>query len=131
MKSNVMKQPTRYLALILAVCLIAASSAFADKDKDDKDKKERQSEPSAVLRTSGSGPDPGQCTLGLAQKELDVNNVRARLFNIGSIGYGHGTEAQYVVPQSLWTFSHLCDGHLDRRYGGRRTAHGRVHVQQF
>ena len=100
MKSNVMKQPTRYLALILAVCLVPASDAFADRDKDDKDKKERQGEPSAVLRTSGSGPDPGQCTLGLAQKDLDVNNVRARLFNIGSIGYGNGAEAEYIVPKA-------------------------------
>ncbi len=97
-----MKQLTRYLILIFAVCLIPASSAFADKDKDDddKDKKARQSEPSAVLRTSGSGPDPGQCTLGLAQKDLDVNNVRARLFNIGSIGYGNGAEAQYIAPKA-------------------------------
>ena len=92
-----MKQPTRYLALILAVCLVPASGAFADRDKD---KKERQSEPSAVLRTSGSGPDPGQCKLGLAQKDLDINNVRVRLFNLGSIGYGNSTAAQYVVPQA-------------------------------
>ena len=95
-----MKQPTRYLALILAVCLVPASGAFADRDKDDKDKKERQSEPSAVLWTSGSGPDPGQCTQGVAQKDLDVNNVRAGLFNFGSIGYGNSTAAQYVVPQA-------------------------------
>ena len=104
MKSNVMKQPTRHLVLILAVCLIPASSAFADRDKDDKDKKERQGEPSAVLRTSGSGPDPGQCTQGRAHKDLDGNNVRVRLFNIGSIGYsnsnGYGQEAQYIVPKA-------------------------------
>ena len=96
----IMKQRTRYLALILAVCLVPASGAFADKDKDDKDKKERHSEPSTVLRASDSGPDPGQCTLGLAQKDLDVNNVRARLFNIGSIGHGHGREGEYVVPKA-------------------------------
>ena len=96
----IMKQPTRYLALILAVCLVPASDAFADRDKDDKDKKERQGEPSAVLRASGSGPDPGQCALGLAGMDLDINNVRARLFNIGSIGYGHGAEAEYIVPQA-------------------------------
>ncbi len=95
-----MKQRTRYLALILAVCLVPASGAFADKDKDDKDKKERQGESSAVLRTRGSGPDPGQCTQGVAQKDLDINNVRARLFNIGSIGYGNGAEAQYIAPQA-------------------------------
>ena len=96
----IMKQPARHLVLILAVCLVPASDAFADRDKDDKDKKERQGEPSAVLRTSGSGPDPGRCTLGLAQKDLDINNVRARLFNLGSIGYGNGAEQQYIVPQA-------------------------------
>ena len=98
-----MKQLTRYLTLIFAVCLIPASSAFADKDKDDKDdkdKKERQGESSAVLRTSGSGPDPGQCTLGLAQKDLDVNNVRVRLFNFGGLAYGNGAEAQYIAPKA-------------------------------
>ena len=97
-----MKQLTRYLTLILAVCLISASSAFADKDKDkdDKDKKERQSEPSPLLRTSGSGPDPGQCEAGLAQKDLDANNVRVRLFNSGSIAYSSGAGAQYVVPKA-------------------------------
>ena len=100
-----MKQPAKYLTLILAVCLIPALSAFADrdKDKDDKDKKARQGESSAVLRTSSSGPDPGQCTLGVAQKDLDVNNVRARLFNIGSIAYrgmGRGAEAEYIVPKA-------------------------------
>ncbi len=99
-----MKQLTRYLTLIFAVCLIPASSAFADKDKDkdkdDKDKKAQQSEPSILLRTSGSGPDPGQCTAGLAQKDLDVNNVRVRLFNIGSIAYGNGAEHEYYVPQA-------------------------------
>lgn len=95
-----MKQITRYLTLIFAVCLIPASSAFADKDKDDKDKKKRQSESPAVLRTSGSGPDPGKCTAGLAQKDLDVNNARVRLFNFGSIGYGNGAEAQYIIPKA-------------------------------
>ena len=98
-----MKQLTRYLPFIFAACLIPASSAFADtdKDKDDKDKKKRQTESSStLLRTSGSGPDPGKCTLGLAQKDLDANNARVRLFNIGSIAYGNGAEAQYIVPKA-------------------------------
>ncbi len=98
-----MKQLTRYLPFIFAACLIPASSAFADADKDkdkDKDKKKRQASSSTLLRTSGSGPDPGKCTLGLAQKDLDANNARVRLFNIGSIAYGNGAEAQYIVPKA-------------------------------
>ena len=91
-----MKQLTRYLTLILAICVSTSSVAFADKDKDDKDKKERQgASSSAVLRTS-SGPDPGQCSIGVAQKDLDGNNVRVRVFNTGSIA--NGTE--YVVPKA-------------------------------
>ncbi len=97
-----MKQLTRYLlTFIFAACLIPVSSAFADKDKDDKDKKKRQAESSSVLlRASGSGPDPGQCTAGLTQKDLDGNNARVRLFNNGSIAYGNGAEAQYIVPKA-------------------------------
>ncbi len=96
-----MKQLTRYLTFIFAACLMSTSSAFADKDKDDKDKKKRQTESSSSLvRTSGSGPDPGQCTAGLAQKDLDGNNARVRLFNIGSIAYGNGAEAQYILPKA-------------------------------
>ncbi len=97
-----MKQLTRYLTLIFAACLISASGAFADadKDKDDKDKKKRQAESPVLLRSGSSGPDPGKCTAGLAQKDLDVNNARVRLFNFGSIAYGNGAEAQYIVPKA-------------------------------
>ncbi len=96
-----MKQLARYLTLMLAVCLIPASSVLAGVDKDDKVRKKRQAASSPVMiQRGGSGPDPGQCALGQAQKELDINNVRAGLFNTGSIAYGNGAEAQYIVPKN-------------------------------
>ena len=46
-----------------------------------------------------SGPAPGSCTLGVARRDLDVGNVRASLFNTGSLFFGASTDAaQYVVP---------------------------------
>lgn len=89
---------TRYLTLVIALCLVTASVALADKDDDDKEKKRRAA--TSQMNKIGALPDPGDCQTGLAQKDLDVNNVRARLFNFGSIAYGNGAEAQYVVPKA-------------------------------
>ena len=96
-----MQKLTRYPTIILAVCLATAATTLADKDDEDKDKdkKERQGA-SLALHSGSTAPDPANCTLGLAQKDLDVNNVRARVFNFGSIGYGNGAEQQYVVPKA-------------------------------
>ncbi len=91
-----MKHLPRYLTLILAVCLIPASSAFAGVDKDDEDKKEQTS---VLLRTGDSDPEPGSCWAGLADEALDVNNVQVRLLNNGSVAYGNGFMGAYFVPQ--------------------------------
>jgi hypothetical protein len=40
--------------------------------------------------------DPGNCSLGIASQDLDINNVRARLFNKGNLFYDGST--LYEVP---------------------------------
>ncbi|MEP0546310.1 MAG: T9SS type A sorting domain-containing protein [Rhodothermales bacterium] len=50
----------------------------------------------------GQAPLPGDCQPGRAEKDLDVNNVLARMFNTGSLFFGNTTVAGdgYLVPQS-------------------------------
>ena len=95
-----MRTLNKLLFLFLALSLATSSVALADKAKDgDKNKKRAAASTSSVSKTGGL-PDPGSCTLGTAQKDLDINNVRARVFNTGSLFYGNGAEAQYVVPKA-------------------------------
>jgi hypothetical protein len=51
---------------------------------------------------SAQAPLPGDCQLGTAERDLDVNNVLARVFNTGSLFYGNTTTAGdgYLVPQA-------------------------------
>ena len=95
-----MRSFTRYLTLVLALCLVTSTLALADKADEDKDKDKKKRAVSSVMNTAGSRPDPGDCSIGLAQRDLDVNNVRARVFNFGGIAYGNGAESQYVVPKA-------------------------------
>ncbi len=46
---------------------------------------------------------PGSCALGTAAGTLDVSDVRARLFNTGSLFYSSTASAQYTVPQDFGT----------------------------
>ncbi len=50
----------------------------------------------------GQAPLPGDCLIGRAEKDLDVNNVLARMFNTGSLFFGNTTVAGdgYLVPQA-------------------------------
>ena len=47
-------------------------------------------------------PEPGSCETGRAEKDLDINNVLARVFNTGSLFFGNSTTAGngYLVPQA-------------------------------
>ncbi len=44
---------------------------------------------------------PGSCDLGTAAGTLNVSDVRARLFNTGSLFYSNTEAAQYEVPQDF------------------------------
>ena len=50
----------------------------------------------------GQAPVPGSCTSGIAERDLDINNVMARVFNTGSLFYGNTTTDGdgYLVPQA-------------------------------
>lgn len=81
------------LLLLLFVSLVSMP-ALADVDKDkDKDKKGQQSD--AGLNKS----QIGACNTGSASLDLDVNNVRARLYNNGHL-FWKGSGNVYTVPKT-------------------------------
>ena len=57
----------------------------------------------AALVAAGAGTAgaqvPGECTLGRAEADIDVGDVLARVFNTGSLFFGNGSQAMYLVPQ--------------------------------
>ena len=59
-----------------------------------------------------TGPQPGNCTLGTAQADLDINDVFARVFNTGSLFYGNQTTAGdgYIVPKAALHSSVFASG---------------------
>ncbi len=46
---------------------------------------------------------PGSCTLGVAQADLATPDLSARLFNMGSLFFGNGSQAAYTVPRGRGT----------------------------
>lgn len=50
------------------------------------------------LSPAAAGQDVGTCTHGEAQSDLDVNHVRARMYNTGTL-FWRGSGAHYRVPQ--------------------------------
>ncbi|HYE95501.1 MAG TPA: T9SS type A sorting domain-containing protein [Rubricoccaceae bacterium] len=57
------------------------------------------------LGSRGAGAqvlEPGSCVQGTAERDLDINQVLARMFNTGSLFYGNTTTAGngYLVPQA-------------------------------
>ncbi|MEM1043571.1 MAG: hypothetical protein AAGI91_13190 [Bacteroidota bacterium] len=56
----------------------------------------------SVPQAYSQSPTPGSCLSGQAEKDLDINNVLARMFNTGSLFYGGSTTngLGYLVPQA-------------------------------
>lgn len=56
---------------------------------------------SLLLAPALSAQTPGSCSLGMAENDLDVNNVFARTFNTGGLFYGNTTVSGdgYLVPK--------------------------------
>ncbi len=54
----------------------------------------------AAFTSRAAAQTPGDCTLGTAERDLNVSNVRSRLFNTGSLFYGNSTTdgTGYLVP---------------------------------
>ncbi|MEO0741919.1 MAG: hypothetical protein AAF089_10060 [Bacteroidota bacterium] len=67
-----------------------------------------------IALTAGVAPAtqaqaPGNCQTGVAQRDLDVNNVRARMYNIGNL-FWRSTDPVYTVPASGTTNSIFAAG---------------------
>ncbi|MEM6782844.1 MAG: T9SS type A sorting domain-containing protein [Bacteroidota bacterium] len=67
-----------------------------------------------IALTTGVAPTtqaqtPGNCQTGVAQRDLDVNNVRARMYNIGNL-FWRATDPVYTVPASGTTNSIFAAG---------------------
>ena len=87
-----MKLSSKISRLLLVVLFFGSSVAFADVDKD-KDKKSKQQSAGTLDKNSGA------CTTGSAVQFLDVNNVRASLYNTGGL-FWKGSGNVYTVPKT-------------------------------
>ena len=78
-----------------------SSAALADKNKnqDEIDAKRAKRLEQLRLEWAAAGKSYGTCQLGIAFSDLDVNNVRARLYNTGGL-FWKGAGPLYNVPQS-------------------------------
>ncbi len=85
----------RKYSMVLLSLLVFSGTAFADVDKD-KDKKRKNTDMTALMAKSAG--KVGDCNLGSASAELDVNNVRARLYNNGGLFWIGGSPI-YEVPK--------------------------------
>jgi len=52
---------------------------------------------------SAQTPTPGTCQLGVAERDVYVSDVLARVFNTGSLFFGGSSQAAYLVPAELAT----------------------------
>ncbi|MDX1408795.1 MAG: hypothetical protein R3330_11695, partial [Saprospiraceae bacterium] len=53
-----------------------------------------------MANSHGGGVDTGSCITGRAERDLDVNNVLARMFNMGGLFFGNSSAAAYIVPKA-------------------------------
>ena len=92
----------------MALGLILAVPQDADARDRDKDKKKKQTEAAAesvAAARRGGGPEPGNCTAGRAERDLNVNNVSARAFVNGSLFFGNSSQAEYYVEGASSIFA--------------------------
>ncbi|MBT8399169.1 MAG: T9SS type A sorting domain-containing protein [Rhodothermia bacterium] len=82
--------------LLLALLFAFSSAAYADVDKD-KDKRKKTQAEIAALRAKFAG-QVSTCDLGSASSDLDVNNVKARMYNNGGL-FWIGGNPIYEVPK--------------------------------
>ncbi len=86
----------KYSMLLLALVFAWSSAAYADVDKD-KDKRKKTQTEIAALKAKFAGVT-GDCNLGSASSDLDVNNVKARMYNNGGL-FWIGGNPVYEVPK--------------------------------
>ncbi|MFV1980805.1 MAG: hypothetical protein ACC655_06605, partial [Rhodothermia bacterium] len=90
------------LSLLLFLVVFGLSSAsLADKNKNQKEIDAKRAKRLEQLRLewAAAGKTYGACQTGIAFSDLDINNVRARLYNTGGL-FWKGAGPLYNVPQS-------------------------------
>ncbi len=90
------------LSLLLFLVVFGLSSAsLADKNKNQKEIDAKRAKRLEQLRLewAAAGKTYGACQSGIAFSDLDINNVRARLYNTGGL-FWKGAGPLYNVPQS-------------------------------
>ena len=56
-----------------------------------------------LAAAASAQPTPGNCALGSAEGDLSISDVRARLFDTGSLFFSGSAEAEYIVPKATGT----------------------------
>ena len=82
----------RLLVMALGTLVLCASATAADRDRDDRDRDRDGGAETANARSIGGCSDP------LASADLDINNVRARVYNNGAL-FWNGGNPLYEVPK--------------------------------
>lgn len=89
-----MRQLTPWL---LALALLLPLAAQADPIRDPAFFAQVDRGPSWEAEMRSQAPQIGNCRTGVAERDLDINNVRARMYNIGNLFWRSG-DPVYVVP---------------------------------
>ena len=89
-----------FLWLFLAIFGLS-SATLADKNKNQREIDAKRAKRLEQLRLdwAAAGKTYGTCQSGISFSDLDINNVRARLYNTGGL-FWKGAGALYNVPQS-------------------------------
>ena len=82
----------RLLVMALGTLVLCASATAADRDRDDRDRDRDGGAETANARSIGGCSDP------LASADLDIHNVRARVYNNGAL-FWNGGNPLYEVPK--------------------------------
>ena len=83
-------------AVVLLGAVLLTASASAERPRDGADRGLGLA-PDAATAAAISASNAAECTLGAAEADLNVNNVRAKMYNIGGL-FWRGAGAQYEVP---------------------------------
>ncbi len=90
--TDVIKRMSLWLLLVVWGFSSVTASAAPDKDKD------KNPRPNRSQSVAKNGSAAGECTIGAASADLNINNVNARIFNTGAMFYSHTGDALYEVP---------------------------------
>ena len=120
------------LAIALAFGTAVPANATPDRDRDRDRDRGGNTSPAPTAYSHGGDITPGNCVLGDDQKDLDINNVRARMYNNGNL-FWRGGDPIYIVPAGGGVASIFAGGvWIGGRVGGElRVAAARYDTYEF